>query len=162
LPPVATSTLATYCQNNFATTTNGIFSQLTADIQLGLCNVGTFLFVPSQNTLQNFSNLQSNVTKKIPFSYYYEIRNIVASSTATTTTNMQSFAIDLNQLNFASSTAMGNILPTVNFDFLSKETIDHFLPTGMHDLLYNLMQFAIWIELMWLLYHKVVPTKAKI
>lgn len=42
LPPVATSTLATYCQNNFATTTNGIFSQLTADIQLGLCNVGTF------------------------------------------------------------------------------------------------------------------------
>jgi len=158
---IATSSQAVYCYQNFASST-GFLDSLGLSISQGFCNVGVFLFVPNSGVLNNFSSLIPIAETKIPFSYFYDIGNIVNGSTASSTQNMTAFSINLAALDFASSTGMGPILPVGNFDFLSSTTISHYLPVGMHDLLYNMMIAAIWVDVAWLFYRKIVPAKAKI
>lgn len=153
---VSTTSNAVYCDNNFAGLSIG------ADIANALCNVGAFLFVPSTATVNQYAALTSTLQGKVPFSYYYDVYNIVNNSSASTTQNLPSYGLDLGLIDFASSTALGPIFPAGNFEFFSSSTIDKFLPSGMHDLLYNMMIWAIWLDLMWVLYHKLMPHKAKI
>lgn len=156
----ATSTLARTCDSSFATTT-GFLDTVGASISNGLCRVGSFLFVPSPDAITQFQNLASTTSSKIPFSYFYDVQAIYSGSSASTTQNFTSFSAGLSAIDFSSSTPMGSILPT-NLTFLSSTTINHFMPVGMHDTLYNIMIFAIWFEVMYLIYHRVVPNKAKI
>lgn len=153
---VSTSSNAVYCNSSFGSLSIG------SDFANALCNVGAFLFVPDTNTMDQYSLLASTLQGKIPFSYYYDVYGIVNNSSASTSDNMNTYGLSLGLLDFSSSTAMGSILPAGNFEFFSSSTIGHFLPAGMHDLLYNMMIWAIWLDLMWLLYHKLMPAKAKI
>jgi len=157
---IATSTIDTYCDTNFGTSTTFVGEVGNAFAWAG-CYVATFLFVPSNSALQGFSNLVQTSQEKIPFSYGYDIANIFTGLNASTTENMPVYSIGLSAIDFASSTAMGPIFPS-NLDFLSSTTINKFLSPGMHDILYNFAIFVIWVEVAFVLYRKVVPTKAKI
>jgi len=157
---VSTTSQQEYCGSSFSTST-GFLDSLGRSISLGFCNVGAFLFIPSQQTLNQFQGLASTSQNKIPFAYFFDVKSIYDNSTATTTQNVPTFSINLGLIDFASSTAMGHILPT-NLDFFSKGTIDKFLPVGMHDLIYNLMIYAIWVDLMYVLYRRIVPSKPKL
>jgi len=157
---VSTSTIQTYCSSSYSTST-GLFSDLSNAVTYGTCTAFAFLFVPNQDTLQDFSDLSSTTRSKIPFSYGYDIAGIFTGLNASTSQNFPTFTIGLGAIDFASSTAMGSIFPS-NLDFLSTTTINRFLPAGMHDLLYNFAIFVIWVEVAFVLYRKVMPTKAKI
>jgi hypothetical protein len=50
-----------------------------------LCKVLTFLFVPTQKTLTQYSNLKDLVITKPPFGYYNSIKTAIAGLTSTTT-----------------------------------------------------------------------------
>jgi len=157
---IATSTIDSYCDTNFGTSTSFIGEVGNAFAWAG-CYVTTFLFVPSDGALQGFSDLVETSQGKIPFSYGYDIAGIFSSMSASSSQNFPTYTIPLGAIDFASSTAMGPIFPT-SLDFLSSTTINKFLPPGMHDLLYNFAIFVIWVEVAFLLYRKIVPVKAKI
>jgi len=157
---IATSTIDSYCDTNFGTSTSFIGEVGNAFAWAG-CYVTTFLFVPSDGALQGFSDLVETSQGKIPFSYGYDIANIFSGLNASSTENMPVYSIGLSAIDFSSSTAMGPIFPT-SLDFLSSTTINKFLPAGMHDILYNFAIFVIWVEVAFVLYRKIVPTKAKI
>jgi len=157
---VSTSTIQGYCASSYSTST-GLFSDLTNAVTYGTCTAFAFLFVPNQDTLQDFSDLSSTTRSKIPFSYGYDIAGIFTGMSASSTQNMPVYTIGLGAIDFASSTAMGPIFPN-SLEFLSSTTINKFLPPGMHDILYNFAIFAIWAETAFVIYRMVVPRKAKI
>jgi len=158
---ISTTSLATFCDSNVPYDNSNIVQATITAIPNGLCRVGSFLIVPSSSSLSQFSTLSDTLRGKIPFSYFYDVSDLYNGSTASSTQNMQSFTMSLGLIDFASSTSMGAMLPA-SVNFLSSTTISTFLPAGMHDLLYNMMIYAIWIEVMYLLYHRIVPNKAKI
>jgi len=146
----------TFCNDIFASSTG-----IGSTIMNGLCVVGGYLFIPSYASIQAFSDLSLTLQEKIPFSYGYDIAGIFSGMSASSTENFPTYSIGLNAIDFSSSTAMGPIFPT-SLDFLSSTTINKFLSPGMHDILYNFAIFVIWVEVAFVLYRKIVPTKAKI
>jgi len=157
---ISTSTIQAYCNSSYSTST-GLFSDISNGVTYGACTAFAFLFVPNQNTLQGFQTLGSTAQSKIPFSYAYDVADIFGSLQASSTQNLPTYSIGLDIIDFSSSTAMGPIFPT-SLDFLSTTTINKYLPPGMHDLLYNFAIFVIWVEVAFVIYRKIVPTKAKI
>lgn len=158
---ISTTSQQAYCNSNFSTST-GLLGDLGQSISLGICNVSVFLFVPNALALTNFSSLTNTLQERIPFSYYFDVQNIFTGSTASNTQNMVAYTANLSSFDFSTSTSFGPILPTQPFSFFSSSTISQYLPVGMHDFLYNLMIAAIWVEVLFLLYRKIVPNKAKI
>jgi len=146
-----------FCNDAFASSTG-----IGATIGNGLCVAGGFLFIPSSDSLSQWSSMPQNLEAVVPFSYFFDVKNVLNGSSASTTQNLPTYSIDLGVLDAASSTAMGRILPTGNFSFFSTTTINRYLPAGMHDLLYFLMQSAIWVGMAFYLYHKVVPKHANV
>lgn len=148
-----------FCASAFASSSA---PGIVTDFGIAMCNVFGFMFVPTPASVQQFSDFSNGLQTKIPFAYYYDIADIINGSTASTTQNFTAYTINLSAIDFASSTGMGPILPTSPLEFFSSTTISKYLPVGMHDFIYNLMIWTIWIDLLWVLYHKIVPTKAKI
>jgi len=132
------------------------------NIGYGLCTSFAFLFVPSQTAVSGFQGTMSSASDKIPFSYFFDVKGTFEGLSASTTQNFQSYGLNLAILDSSSSTAMGPILPTGNFSFFSTTTINRFLPAGLHDILYFLMQAVIWVGLAFMLYRRIVPTKAEL
>jgi len=158
---VATSTTNVFCDTNVPFDSSSIIQATLTAVPNGLCKVGAFLLIPNQNSLGSFANLSSSTQDKIPFSYFYDVQGLVTGSATSTSQNSQVFSMDLSIMDFASSTSMGPILPNV-LTFFSSSTIGQYMSPATHDLLYNLMIFAIWGDVMWMIYHKIVPTKVKI
>jgi len=156
---IATSTQRQFCASNFATS-SGFWSDISAGFANAMCNVGVMLFIPSSNAVSQFQTLASSSQQKIPFSYYTDVVGIIGAQSGSSSENFPTYGIDLGAVDFGSSSGLA-ILPA-HLDFLSTSTINRFLPPGMHTLLYNLMVFAIWLDVMWLLYHRIVPHKPKI
>lgn len=146
-----------YCNSAFASSTG-----IGATIGNGLCIATGFLFVPTAASIQQFQDFSTALQNVIPFSYYYDVSTIFTDSSASSTQNMVAYSANLSVLDAASSTGFGPILPTSPFDFFSSTTISHYLPVGMHDFLYTLMQTAIWVEVLFLLYRRIIPNKPKI
>jgi len=145
-----------FCNAEFGSSTS-----VGSYIGQGICISVGYLFVPTPQSLVQFGGLSDSLKLVLPFSYFYNVADIMSGLQASSTQNFPVFSFGMSQIDFSSSTSMGSILPT-NLEFLGTTTINRFLPAGMHDLLYNLMIFAIWLEVAWVLYHKVVPTKARI
>jgi len=133
---------------------------LTSDTANAMCLVGSFLFVPSQSSLQQFGDLSGVFPTKIPFSYFYQTAAILNGTS--TTGNMVALSLNLNSFDAASTTGLGPILPQTTFSVFSTSTINAYLSPTMHDLLYNLAIAAIWVEVGFLLYRRIVPHQAKI
>jgi len=148
----------TFCASAFGSSTA---PGIVTDIGIGFCDAIGYLFVPTPASVQQFQDFSSVLQLHIPFSYVYEGANLFENLQASSTENFPVFSFGLAQIDFASSTAMGPIFPT-SLEFLSSTTINKYMPVGMHDLLYNIMIFVIWVDVLFVLYHKVVPAKAKI
>jgi hypothetical protein len=157
---IATTSLQVYCNSNFSTS-SGLLDNVGKSVSLGICNVSVFLFVPSQGAISQWQGLATTTRNKIPFSYYYDFRDIVNGSSASSSVNFSPFSIDFSSVDFSSSTSIGSLLPG-RVDFLSTTTINRYLPTGMHDTIFVLMRSAIWIGVLFMFYRRIVPEKAKI
>lgn len=158
---VATTSTNSFCDQNVPFDNSSIIQATLTAVPNGLCKVGAFMVIPSGNTLGQYALLSSSTQEKIPFSYFYDVQSLITGAATSTSQNSQTFAMNLGALDFSSSTAMGPLLPT-SLTFFSSTTIGQYMSPATHDLLYNLMIYAIWLEVMWLIYHKIVPTRAKI
>lgn len=150
---IATSSQQVYCYGNFASTT-GLLDSVAQSISIGICNVGVFLFVPSNEAISNFQALASTSQSKIPFSYVYGLGSIYSSLTASTSVNLPTYTLDLPAL--GTTTPLGNILPD-SVTFLSTTTIDTYYPTATRETFLFLGSSAIWLGLAFILYRRVVP-----
>lgn len=142
-----------FCNNTFGSSTPGI----STDIGISMCNVLTYLFVPNNAQLQSMLNLQGLMLSKVPFSYYGQIYSEISGLVASSSTgNIPEYSINFDQIDFSSSTDLGYILPRGNFDLLSSTTINTYIPAGIHDTLYSLAEFAIWVSVVLYIYDSLV------
>lgn len=153
---ISTTSQQVYCNQNFSTS-SGLLDSLGQSIALGACNVGVFLFVPSQSALSQFYSLSSTSQSKIPFSYYYGIKNIFYGLTASSTENLPNWSIPFP--NLSSTTPLGSIIPTT-IPILSTSTIDKYYPTAIRETVLTLASFVIWVLVALVIYRRIVPNKA--
>jgi len=133
----ASSTLASL--NSRCSDTTNIFSE-------GLCMAGVFLFVPSNDSLGQFSSLKDLISTKFPFSYVASITTTWTGLVASSTANSPTYTMNYGSLGIGSTTPLGNILP--NFDALSASTTKSYFPAGTFDLLKSLAGIAIILTLL--------------
>lgn len=150
-----------FCNAQFGTST-GIVNGLANDFGNAICQSVGYLFVPTQQSIQQFQSVPDGMKTVAPFTYFYQIADIFSSLQASTSQNMQTYSINLSAIDFGSSTAMGPLMPSTKLEFLGTTSINRFLPAGYHDILYNMAVAGIWVEVGFLLYRKVVPARAKI
>lgn len=135
----ATTTVAELCDSNFpagGSWTDSVGVALTN----GLCRVGSFLLVPSQNSLTQFGALRSQLVTKVPFSYIYEVADIVGG-VSTTSNTFPSLTLDLEV--FATSSVVGTWPSSV--DVLSTSTIGTYLTDSVREPLRALIGYALWL-----------------
>lgn len=156
---ISTTSQQVYCNANFATST-GLLDNIGASFARGICNVTVFLFVPSNNAVAQWQGLASTSSNKIPFSYFTELRGLFNQLTATSSETVPTYAANLAATGVGSTTAIGNILPSLTW--LSVSAIQTYLPAGIHDALFFLARCAIWFSVAMLFYRRVIPHKATV
>lgn len=144
----------TFCNDLFASSTG-----IGATIMNGLCVVGGYLFIPSYSSIQGFSDLLSVSEDKIPFSYYYDFADILNGSSASSSSNFTALSLDLRGTGVGSTSPWANVLPS-SFAYLSSTTITTYVNPTLYDLLFLLMRSAIWIAVLFHIYHRLVPKRA--
>lgn len=146
----------TYCNSQFGST-----SGIGATIANGFCVSLGYLFIPTADSLSQYSNLTIQLSARIPFSYFTDTYGILTGAVGSTTQNFPSYSLALSDIDFSSSTPIGPLLPS-NLVFLSSTTIGRYLPAGMHDTMFFLAEAAIWVTVMFHLYHRIRPRQAKL
>jgi len=134
----ATSTVATFCNQNFATTTGGFLAGIGQDISLGLCKVTAFLFIPNQNAVQSFYNNMDNLKTRFPFAWVVDAREIYNTYVATTTDNFFDITINL-----ATSGPMLGLPPEV--PLLNKTIITSFMSDNMRNAFKTLLATVFYL-----------------
>lgn len=154
---VSTTSTQQFCSTNFSTS-SGFLDSLGQSISLGFCNVGSFLFVPSSSSLTQFYSLASSSQEKIPFSYYYGIRDVINGNSASSTQNFQTISLNLSSTGIGSTSPLGlsNIFPG-DHELLSTTTIFTYISPTLYNLLMSLVVAAIWFAVALHIYRKLVP-----
>jgi len=155
---ISTSTIQAFCAGSYATST-GFFSDIANGVTYGACTAFAFLFVPNQDTLQQFSNLGSTTQGKIPFSYYQDFAGILNGSAASSSNNFTALSVDLRSTGVGSTSAWSTVLPS-SFAYLSSTTITTYVSPTLYDLMFLLMRSAIWLAVLFHIYHRLVPKLA--
>jgi len=149
-----------YC--NGGTCYTGTSTPIGNQISYGLCLVGGYLFVPTAESVQQFSGLNDAVQGRIPFSYYQDTASLLSGLTASTTQNMTPFGLDLSGTALATSSVIAQNVLSTRFDLLSTTTIARYVPNDLYNFLYGSEVAAIWVTWLFVAYRRIVPTKAKI
>jgi len=137
LSAFASSTVATLCDSNFATST-GFLDSVGSSISNGLCRVGAFLFVPNVSTINQFQQSWSTLTTtSFPFSWITDTRTILEGYVATTSEAFPSISID-----FGSSTES---LGFTTLDVISTSTISYYLPDSTRTLIKTLLASMFYL-----------------
>jgi len=109
-----TSYLSSFC-SGFGSSTDAIYT--SSGFSYSICYAGGFLFVPSNESVQQFTQFPLLLQSKFPFSYFYDIKNIVSSATETETP-IGVLTVDLplagETVFFSSSTLTTFITPTAS------------------------------------------------
>lgn len=133
---IATSSQAAYCYQNFASST-GFLDSVGLSISQGFCNVGVFLFIPSQNSLNQFTALSGTLETKMPFSWFFDVRTLLAGAEASSTGNAASLSFT-----FGSTTTA---LKPITVDALSTSTISKYYPDSVRNAALFLMAVAFYM-----------------
>lgn len=103
------------------------------DFGQGVCKTVAFLFVPKQETMENFSSIKTQLETKAPFSYFVQAKEIVDDVTGTTGT--------FPTLALATNLGQGDI----DFDMLSPTTIPQYVGSTTVTLLRFLMVVSLYL-----------------
>jgi hypothetical protein len=127
-PPTSTSTEQVItCDPN-----SGFFSY-------SFCYLFQYLFSPDQIALNNFYNLKDELKNKIPFSYFYQISDLVASTTIAATSS----AIDINLKS-----------QDFNFGTVSFMSFDNIQP--FKNVMDKIFKTAIWVGLAFYFFWRII------
>lgn len=107
------------------------------DLGKALCNVGVFLFVPSNNSFQQFHSIPSMIMTKIPFVY---VGGVVTALTSYSTTTQSFPTIQLAGIKMDGSTS-------TKVTIFATSTIDKYYTASYRIFFRNLMlwSFYAWI-----------------
>lgn len=138
---VPTSTVYSF---NATSTPNGLyndsgcvdtsFSVLGADFGKGICTVVAFLFVPGDNVINSYSNLQQTMQSHAPFSYFYDTINAFQSI------NVSSSTLTGLTINTGTSTPI-----QVSADLFSANTIDKYTDANSRGVIRTLVNYFLYI-----------------
>jgi len=143
---VASSTLRQFCNDSFATTT-GFWDSLTSGFSNALCNVTTFLFVPSQNSLNNLQTQLESLSAKAPISWAVEVRDVYAGYIATSTDEFPALSLELG-------TSTGGILPS-SIELLSEDKVEQFAGSTALTLFKALLATVFWLGALSFIYRQI-------
>lgn len=116
---IATTSQQIYCAANFATS-SGLLDNIGQSFALGICNVGVFLFIPSQGSVNTFfTHMNTLQTGKFPFTWITQTRGILEGFTASSSGNY----INLS-LNFGTTTS---VLGLSTVEIISTTTLSKYL-----------------------------------
>lgn len=127
-------------------------------VRYGVCTSMSFLFVPSQNSLTAFYGLKDQAASKIPFSYFFSIKNDFDALTASTSVNLPVWSYNFSSVDLGSSTPMGNLF-SPNITILSTTTISTYLSDTNRNALLFLERVAIWLGVALYFYRRIIPHK---
>lgn len=153
---IGTSTIQQFCNTSYATST-GLFSDISNGFAYGLCTVGAFLFIPNQDTLQDFNSLSDDAKTRIPFSYFYDLAGVF-STPSSTGANFVDVEFDISSTTVC-STSLGCIIPPVTA--LSTTTVSAYISPSMLATLRTLMASVIWLMFAYYAYGVVTRLLAK-
>jgi len=156
---ISTSTLATFCDNNFPFDNSSIVQATLTYLPNGICKVATILIVPSSNSLSDLAYLASTTQGKVPFSYVFDAYDIFSGLTASSTGNIA--AMSLSFPDISSSTPFGSFIPT-SVVGLSTSTISTYLPESVRLGMLGLQRVALWSGLAFMFYRRIIPHKATV
>jgi len=145
----ATSTALGHLQDVSASSTLAQIQDQCSDGNFftnAICVSFSYLFIPSEQTLNDFASLASTSAAKFPISWFYGVRTALSQAQATSTSNMSDISFNLASVGLGSTTAIGNVLP--NVEVFSTSTITHFMPSGVWTAIQAFMSAALWIGLM--------------
>jgi len=149
----------TFCNSQFGTSSAGVFG-IGTDIANGFCQVAGYLFIPTGESLQQFSGLPDVLGQRIPFSYMYQFALSFQGLAASSTENMESFSIS-GLGTFASTSPFSSVIPS-SIDIISTSTISKYYPDPIRHTMLFLASSAIWFVLILAIYHRIVPHKMTI
>jgi len=135
------SPLTGYWYSFLATSTPNFtpFTQFTGS------TVGTSTLVDTTNLL-SFLNVPNLLQTKVPFGYFFEAKDaIIQGINSSSTTEIPSGSIDVS---FNGGTA------TSTFDLFSTSTIGYFITPTFQSLFRGLLLAGLYIEFLYLLYHR--------
>lgn len=135
--------IATRCQGS-----GNVFSE-------ALCGTFAFLFIPDPTVTNGYAQLAAvQIPAKFPFSWISEGKAIFDGiASPTSSTNFTTTVLDMHSLGIGSTTAIGNILPSVTA--ISSSTITQFLPAGMWSTIQTLLGAFAYLVLFWYIWHRV-------
>jgi len=122
----------------------GQCSQLGNLFAEGLCSASAYLFLPSTDTINEWSDFASSTSQKFPFSWIIGVQHVFSTFSASSTANLATSTMDLSRMDFASSTAFGHILPS-SFDFFGLGTVQKYMPAGFWAAMQTLIAAGLWL-----------------
>jgi len=117
---------------------SSVFEDSTFGIMSGLCRVLTYLFIPSQDSLNNFSSAKDILKTKIPYSYFYDIQTLTGSISSSSGT-FPSITVPFN-LGLGQSHA--------SISLFSLSAVQYYLPAGSMTIFRTLMAYSLWFTFM--------------
>jgi hypothetical protein len=108
-----------------------------------LVSFGCSLFLPSPASLAQFTQLQSTFETKIPFSYFYQIRDVLVEPPATS-------SLPTLDLEIGTSTDAFHLDVTL----FSSDTLREFIPDSLSTTIRLVTTAFLWFELVWYLWRR--------
>ena len=111
--------------------------------QNALCAV----FIPSPQSINNFTQLASTTKTKLPFAYFFQIKTLlngISSTTASTTLPVMTWTL---------GTSTSPFKPTSVVMF-SPQTLRTFVPDSVSATIRVVTTAGLWIEFLWYLWHR--------
>lgn len=149
------STAQSFCGSSTYATSTGFWDSAGQAFSRGICLAFAAVFVPSSDSVGQFSALEPQLQAKIPFSYFYQTYTTLSGLQASTTENLPTLIIDLSSVDLGSSTPLGNLY-SPQITILSTSTISHYMSDNTRHLWLAFLSTALWFMLVMRLYHKVV------
>jgi len=148
------STAQSFCGSSTYATSTGFWDSTGQAFSRGICLAFAAVFVPSSDSVGQFSALQPELQSKIPFSYFYQAYGVLSGLQATTTDNLPTLSVNLSTVDIGSSTPLGNLY-SPQITILSTSTISRFFPDDIRTLWLNFLSVALWFILIMHFYHKI-------
>lgn len=101
-----------------------------------LVSFGCFMVKPSPSSLSQFYQLPTLMNNKIPFVYYYDIKNIIASSSLSSATS---------SLGIASLVSASSSPVSYNIEIFSPTLLRRFIPDSLAEIFRTILTASVWI-----------------
>lgn len=138
--PLSLSAIASSTPDEFCSPTSASSTILT--------RFGCWFIVPSAQSVLNFSNLPDSLRTKIPFSYYYDIRDAITSSTLSASSSIAFPSLVVQ---------IGTSTSPINFQWtaFSKDTVNYYVSDSASSFILFITDACLYITFAFMVFARV-------